>query len=266
MPLQRAFHRPSIFPPGVSPTVTSPADGTAARASHLRLVDPAMDHPSARALIDEGRVRDDAALAAAVMSAESAVATAEQGGDRATLGRALNALARARWRQGRLDDAERVFHEALERGADGTDPRLHVEVMTSLAALAKIRGDFREALRCYEDALAQGRRHSLLEHVLGTLNDVGIAYMALGRLDAAEDAFTEGLTIANALGGLSIRITLEVSHASLQIEKGDLVEAKRRCDNAMKLLAHRGDARASAEVAKIQGIVARETGDLAQAE
>src|SRR5688500_11898873 len=131
MPLQRALTGRPFFPPGVSPTVTSPADGTAARASHLRLVDPAMDHPSARALIDEGRVRDAAALAAAVMSAERAVATAEQGGDRATLGRALNALAAARWRQGRLDDAARLFHEVLERSTDGTDPRLHVEVMTS---------------------------------------------------------------------------------------------------------------------------------------
>ena len=38
--------------------MTSPADGTAARAKHLRLVDPATDHPSVRALIDEGRALD----------------------------------------------------------------------------------------------------------------------------------------------------------------------------------------------------------------
>ena len=59
--------------------------------------------------------------------------------------------------------------------------------------------------------------------------------MALGRHDAAEDAFAEALTIANALGGLSSRVQLEVNSAALQIEKRDFDEAKRRCDRAMAL-------------------------------
>jgi diguanylate cyclase (GGDEF)-like protein/putative nucleotidyltransferase with HDIG domain len=286
--------------------VSSSADGNAARAPHLRLVDPAADHPSARALIDEGRALDklgrrkearacyeealraleppapsiasmllrwiarthevDADYGAAAACAEAAVATAEQGADRNALGHALNVLAAVRWRQGDLDEAERLFHEALQRGTSTTDPRLQVDVMTNLGSLAKIRGDFREALRCYEEALAHGRLHSLLDNILGTLNNLGIANLALRRLDAAEDAFTEALTIANALGGLSIRIQLEVNCASLQIEKGDFAEAKRRCDRAMTLAAHLGDSRANAEAEKVYGIIARETGDLAAAE
>jgi len=286
--------------------VSSPADGTPTRASHLKLLDPATDQPSARALIDEGRgldklgrrkearARYEQALAAldppapsvasmllrwiartyevdadyptAAACAERAVAMAEQGDDRNAIGHALNVLAAVRWRQGDLDEAERLFHEALQRGTSTTDPRLQVDVMTNLGSLAKIRGDFREALRCYEEALAHGRMHSLLDNILGTLNNLGIANMALRRLDAAEDAFTEALTIANALGGLSIRIQLEVNCAALQIEKADYVEAKRRCDRAMSLASHLGDSRANAEADKVYGIIARETGDLVQAE
>ena len=104
---------------------------------------------------------------------------AEQGDDRNALGHALNVLAAVRWRQGDLDEAERLFHEALQRGTSTTDPRLQVDVMTNLGSLAKIRGDFREALRCYEEALAHGRLHSLLDNILGTLNNLGIANMAL---------------------------------------------------------------------------------------
>ena len=286
--------------------MTSPADGNAARVKHLRLVDPATDHPSARALIDEGRALDklgrrkeararyekalesldppapsvasmllrwiartyevDADYATAAACAERAVAMAEEADDRNALGHALNVLAAVRWRQGDLDEADRLFHEALKRGTSTTDPRLQVDVMTNLGSLAKIRGDFREALRCYEEALAHGRLHSLLDNILGTLNNLGIANMALRRLDAAEDAFTEALTIANALGGLSIRIQLEVNCASLQIEKGDYAEAKRRCDRAMSLASQLGDSRANAEAEKVYGIIARETGDLPQAE
>ena len=286
--------------------MTSPADGNAARAKYLRLVDPATDHPSARVLIDEGRALDklgrrkeararyekalesldppapsvasmllrwiarthevDADYAAAAACAERSVAMAEEADDRNALGHALNVLAAVRWRQGDLDEADRLFHEALKRGTSTTDPRLQVDVMTNLGSLAKIRGDFREALRCYEEALAHGRLHSLLDNILGTLNNLGIANMALRRLDAAEDAFTEALTIANALGGLSIRIQLEVNCASLQIEKGDYAEAKRRCDRAMSLASQLGDSRANAEAEKVYGIIARETGDLPQAE
>ena len=208
----------------------------------------------------------DADYGSAGECAEAAVAAAEQADDRSTLGHALNVLAAVRWRQGNLDEAERLFHEALHRGTSASDPRLQVDVITNLGSLAKIRGDFREALRCYEEALALGRLHSLLDNILGTLNNLGIANMALQRLEAAEEAFTEALTIANALGGLSFRVQLEVNFAALQIEKGDFVEAKRRCDRAMQLAEHLGDSRANGEAEKVYGVIARETQDLAAAE
>jgi diguanylate cyclase (GGDEF)-like protein/putative nucleotidyltransferase with HDIG domain len=286
--------------------VTASSDGFAQRAPHLRLVDGAETHAPARALIEEGRTLDklgnraearvlyeralrslesssapmasmllrwiastyevDADYHAAADCAEAAVATAELGDDRNALGHALNVLAAARWRQGELELAQQLFQDALQRGTSTTDPRLHVDVTTNLGSLAKIRGDFREALRYYQDALAHGRRHSLLDNIVGTLNNLGIANMELGRLDAAEDAFSEALTIANALGGLSLRIELEVNFAMLAIERRDYEEARRRCDHGMSLAAHLGDARANAEAEKVYGIIARETGDLVVAE
>ncbi|HEX3434523.1 MAG TPA: diguanylate cyclase, partial [Solirubrobacteraceae bacterium] len=182
------------------------------------------------------------------------------------LGHALNVLAAARWREGKLELADQLFHDALARGTTTTDPRLYVDVTTNLGSLAKIRGDFREALRYYQDALAYGRRHSLLDNIVGTLGNLGIANLELGRLDAADDAFTEALGIADALGGLSLRIELEVNTAALELERRDFDEAKRRCDRAMALAAHLGDGRADGEAQKIYGVIARETGDLAAAE
>jgi diguanylate cyclase (GGDEF)-like protein/putative nucleotidyltransferase with HDIG domain len=277
-----------------------------ARVTHLRLVDSTPEHPSTRALIEDARALDrlgrraearslyeealrsitspspslasmllrwiarsyevDADYQAAEDVAEAAVATAELGDERNALGHALNVLAAVRWRQGDLDHAEQLFHEALERGTSTTDPRLQVDVMTNLGSLASIRGDFREALRYYQDALAHGRLYSLLDNILVALNNLGMANMALGRLDAADEAFTEALTIANALGGLSFRISLEVNCAALQIEKRDFAEAKRRCDRAMALAEHLDDARANGEAEKVYGIIARESGDLATAE
>ena len=208
----------------------------------------------------------DADYRAAEDCAIAAVTTAELSDDRNALGHALNVLGAVRWRQGDLDHAERLFQEALDRGTSSTDPRLRVDVMTNLGTMASIRGDFREALRYFRDALSHGRLHSLLDNIVVALNNLGMANMALGRLDAAEEAFAEALTTANALGGLSTRVQLEVNSAALQIEKRDFEEARRRCDRAMALAKHLDEARANGEASKVYGIIARETGDLAGAE
>ena len=276
------------------------------RPSHLRLIEPGEAQESARALIEEGQQLErvgqrnqareryeealrnldssspavasmllrwiarsyevDADYSAAADCAEAAVASAQQGDDRNALGHALNVLAAVRWRLGDLDAAEQLFHEALERGTSTTDPRLQVDVTTNLGSLAKIRGDYREALRYYQEALAHGRRHSLLDNIVLTLNNLGIANLELGRLEAAEEAFAEALTMANALGGLSMRIQLEVNVATLELERRDFVEAKKRCDRGMALAAHLGDTRANGEAEKVYGIIARETGDSNAAE
>ncbi|MDB4898617.1 MAG: diguanylate cyclase, partial [Gemmatimonadetes bacterium] len=285
---------------------TSSDGSSSPRASHLRLVEGIGDSTSAQELIDEARALDklgrrpearelyeralrsldtpspalasmlmrwiarsyeiDADYSAAADCAVAAVATAELGEERNALGHALNVLAAVRWREGDLDEAERLFHEALARGTSSTDPRLYLDVTTNLGTLAKIRGDFREALRQYQDALAHGRRHSLLENVVVALSNLGSANLELGRLEAAQDAYTEALAIANGLGGLSMRIQLEVNFATLEIARRDYVEATRRCDRGMELAAHLRDPRANGEAEKVYGIIARDTGDLVKAE
>jgi tetratricopeptide (TPR) repeat protein len=208
----------------------------------------------------------DADYDAAADCAEAAVAAAEATDDRSALGHALNVLAAARWRLGELEAAEHIFHDALERGMSAADPRLYVDVTTNLGSLARVRGDVRTSLRYYHDALGHGRRHSLLDNIVGTLNNLGIVYLELARHDEAESSFIEALSIANALGGLSMRIQLEVNLALLETARRDFVEAKRRCDHAMELATHLGDSRANGEAEKIYGVIARETGDLAVAE
>src|SRR4051812_35199020 len=208
----------------------------------------------------------DADYNAAEDCAVAAVATAELSSDRNTLGHAPNVLAAVRWRQGQLDEATRLFPEALDRGTTATDPRLQVDVMTNLGTMASIRGDFREALRYFQDALATGRMHSLLDNIVAALNNLGLANMALGRHDAAEEAFAEGLAIADALGGLSTRVELEVNIAALHLERRNFEEAQRRCDRAMMLAEHLDDARANGEASRVYGVIARETGDFVNAE
>jgi diguanylate cyclase (GGDEF)-like protein/putative nucleotidyltransferase with HDIG domain len=247
--------------------VTTSADAAAsARAAHLRLVGESEELVPAGALIGEALALDAAGrYGEAIASAERAVAVAaEEGSD--ALGSALAALAGVHWHRGALDEAERLLHDALARVAEPAEPRFRVELLRRLAALAGVRGEFRHAVRHLEEALGHARRHALLDDVLLTLAQLGHAHLALHRLEAAEDAFTEGLAIANALGGPAYRMRLESRLATLALERGDLSDAKRRCDRAAALAVPGSDERAHAETERTRGVVARESGDLGAAE
>src|SRR5258708_37766734 len=188
----------------VSPTAVPSMTESSAPTRHLRLLDAPARGATTTTLIEEARALDklghraearaqyeaalrslaapspsmasmlmrwiartyevDADYRAAEDCATAAVAAAEVAEDRNALGHALNVLAAVRWRQGDLDHAAQLFQEALERGTTTTDPRLQVDVMTNLGTMAGIRGDFREALRFFQEALSHGRLHSLLDN------------------------------------------------------------------------------------------------------
>ncbi|MEP6622515.1 MAG: HD domain-containing phosphohydrolase [bacterium] len=208
----------------------------------------------------------DSDYQAAADCAEAAVAAAEASGDKRALGSALSVLAAARWREGYFTVAERLFRDVLACGTSAIDPRLHVEVLTNLGSIAKTRGDYREALKCYQDAVIHGRRHSLLDNVVVALNNLGLANVEVDRLDAAEAAFEEAAMLANTLGALSLRAQVELNGVLLQIARRDFGEAGRRCHHVMALASELGDSRTFGEIAKAYGIIARETGDAATAE
>lgn len=198
---------------------------------------------------------------AAADCAEAAVGAAEASGDKRALGKALSVLGAARWREGYVALAERLFREALECGTSAADPRLHVEIMTNLGSIAKIRGDYREALRCYQDAVTNARRYTLPDNLVVALNNLGLANLEIDRLDAAASAFDEALKHATAQDNHSLRAQSELNCVLLHIAKQDFAEAIGRCDHAAGMASALGDTRTLGEIAKARGIISRELGD-----
>ena len=203
---------------------------------------------------------------AAADCAEAAVGAAEASGDKRALGQALSVLAAARWREGYVVLAERLFRDVLECGTSTSDPRLHLEVLINLGSIAKVRGDYRDALRCYQDAVTHGRRHSLMDNLVVALNNLGLANLEVDRLDVAEAAFEEALMHANSQGGLALRVQAELNCVLLHIAKRDYGEATRRCDHVTVLATELGDSRTFGEIAKAHGIISREQNDAVNAE
>ncbi|MBA3891671.1 MAG: diguanylate cyclase, partial [Gemmatimonadaceae bacterium] len=93
-----------------------------------------------------------------------------------------------------------------------------------------------------------------------------MTYTRMDRWETAERAYEEAVQIAQVLGDLPTRVTLEVNRAGLWIARGEYARAREACDLAMSLSDSLPDEHALGEAHKCYGIIARQTGDYVEAE
>ncbi|GLC27298.1 diguanylate cyclase [Roseisolibacter agri] len=197
---------------------------------------------------------------------EAALAVAEATADDAAAGHATNLQAIVRWRQGELDEAERLYLTARGRALRAKDAKLAAMTAQNLGVLANVRGDYEVARRHYEASLAEYRALGLLRDVCVALNNLGLLHTHERRWEDAHRAFAEASEIADLAGDLSTRIMLDVNFAELWVARGEYAYAQGAVRHALDLAARTGDAAAIGQATKLQGIIAREAGDLEEAE
>jgi eukaryotic-like serine/threonine-protein kinase len=116
-----------------------------------------------------------------------------------TLAVAVNNLGLLRHGQGEYDEAERLYHEAVElhRRAHGDDHPQTLVTLSNLGALLQLRGRLVEADSLTREVLATRRRVFGDHHpdVAATLASMGQISYALGRYDDAERYYLESLSI-----------------------------------------------------------------------
>jgi tetratricopeptide (TPR) repeat protein len=86
------------------------------------------------------------------------------------------------WEQGRVEEAEAAYRQAIEADPEATAPRLR------LAGLQLAQQRYHEGLRSYQSVLALQPDDQTLGHVyLG----MGLAYLHTGSRELARQAFTQ---------------------------------------------------------------------------
>ncbi|MDF1503709.1 diguanylate cyclase [Roseisolibacter sp. H3M3-2] len=285
-------HPATAAPPGPAP-LRPDADGAGARTTAVWLAEGhaaerAGQREQARACFERAlftmRAAADAAQASATLRwiartyleeaeheaawdcLEAALAVAEAAGDGAACGHAVNIQAVVRWRQGDLDEAERLYLNARGRALQARDAKLAAMTAQNLGVLASIRGDRGVALQHYEASLSDYRALGLLRDVCVALNNLGLLHTLERRWEDAHRAFAEATEIADLAGDQSTRIVLDVNFAELWVARGEYAYAQAAVRHALDLATRTGDAAAIGQATKLQGIIARETGDLEAAE
>jgi tetratricopeptide (TPR) repeat protein len=181
-------------------------------------------------------IRGDDHLAGALF--ERSIDAARRLGDRRVLARSLLMAAWVPFRQGRLDDADGMFREALDvsRGGEGTDRWAEVRALVGIANVTSLAGIESDALALGREALSVGEAASQPFSTAIAHQVVGASMRRLLELDEAiehADASVLGLRELGArwelASALADRGTIRRLQGSLDDAATDLREALVLC-------------------------------------
>ncbi len=141
-------------------------------------------------------------------------------------------MGRASFLQQAWIEAERIFNDAAEEAQ--TD-RHRAYALSWLGRTRVWAGEAEFAREPLSRSAREMRRTGNLEGLLDVLDGLGLAEMLTGRMPAARKHLEEALSIAESLGFVDRKLTLETSLAEEAFAKGDLDEAVRRVNLAIAL-------------------------------
>lgn len=105
--------------------------------------------------------------------------------------------------QGRYTESYRFFTQAMEKAAVcfGTDSLKYGTILMNRAGTSRMSGDVDKAIVDFETALdIVSQKENCGPVIASTWNNLGLAYLAAGRLEDAESALVRGVEIASQVG------------------------------------------------------------------
>jgi putative nucleotidyltransferase with HDIG domain len=209
---------------------------------------------------------DDGDAAAGMDCLAAALAVAEACENPGEIAHTVNVMAIGHVQRGLLEEAHRLYIEAGRMARVAGDESLVAMVEQNLGVIASMRGDVATALEHHTRSVERYRALGLKDELARQLNNIGIAYFGVGRFVDADAAYAEALSIARDSGDSWTRLMVEVNRVTLLIERDDFGTARETCDRILLEASAIRETRLLAETYKHYGVIARETGALADAE
>ena len=209
---------------------------------------------------------EDGQMDAAMDCLHAAHAIAQLNGDVSGIAQAVNSLAGVNLQRGDLDQAERLYREAITALGEADEPRLRAMVGHNLGVIANTRGDLELALTHYEASLNAYRAVGMYQFVPRLLNNMGMVYAHLERWADADRAYAEALSQADVQGDAPTALMVRVNMTDMWLARGQVTRAAGYCAEVTAEASALGDHRALGEAAKHRGIISRRQGRLADSE
>jgi putative nucleotidyltransferase with HDIG domain len=219
-----------------------PGDGTAASAILRRI---------GRTYIDDGQF--DVALDCLA----AALAVSQSIDEPSGIAQAINSMAGAHLSRGELDVAIGLYVQAQEVAARAGDDHLKAMISQNMGIIASMRGDLPSALDHYSASLNTYRLAGLAEYLGPLLNNIGMVYTQLDRLDEAQAAYDEALDHCGVTGDTPNRLLALINAAALWLARGDVDRSAQLCHTVLSEAIEAGDQRSMGEAYKNLGVIAR---------
>jgi putative nucleotidyltransferase with HDIG domain len=236
----------------------------------------------ARCFVEEANIE----AAEDCLDVAEAVARAE--GDAAGIAHATNLRAIAAQQLGDLALARQLYTQARRQAQGAGASALVAMLDQNLGTVANIRGEFSEAQRRYRQSLRAYRVLGMEYAMTQVLNNLGMLYTDLREWSAAEDSLSDAVRAAKASGDVAGRLRAEANRVELCIARGQYRKARQLARRLLAASGHIGGfgrggqpdrtSRAGGQPDSIQagawlgeihkhlGVIARELGDMPEAE
>jgi tetratricopeptide (TPR) repeat protein len=182
------------------------------------------------------------------------------------LAAALNCMGNVRQSAGRLDEAELLLQEAGQVAELAGLTRLAVMVEQNLGTIASIRGDNAAAFARYNSALARYEQENDAEGAAWVLNNLGMIHTERGKWNDALACFTRAMTLSDERGDAEMVATVNVNLAGMHHRAQQYDMARVAADCAFAIFTRLDSKQGLGEVAKLYGMLYRDTGKLQLAE
>ncbi len=203
--------------------------------------------------------------AAATDVLEAAVAAARLAGDGVAIAQAINVVAIVEQRGGNLEKAAALYVESKAEAISAGDRALVAMIDQNAGTVANIRGDISGALDSFRMSLAGYQELGMPRYSGQVLNNIGLAYVDLGNLEAAEECYAQALLEFAETGDRPLMDEVAVNQVQLWIAMGRYENAERQASGLLE-----GQNQQSmpwiGEVYRHLGVIARERADYSEAE
>ena len=136
---------------------------------------------------------------------------------------------------GRYPESYAFFTEAMEQAAlcFGADSLKYGTILMNRAGTSRMSGDVEKAIPDFETALGiVSKKENCGPVIASTWNNLGLAYLAAGRLDEAESALVRGVEIASQVGKTFMVGTGLINLASVCVKLGRNEDALKYAERA----------------------------------
>ncbi len=179
--------------------------------------------------------------------------------------RAVNLLGIVAFEQGRLEDAERCFGEALELSRVVDDTRMAANASNNLASVAHLRNRSDLALSLYRAALLSYQRLGDRRGTAQTYHNLGLTFRQQHEWEDAEQAALQAVRHAEEVGERSLMALAVMGRAEIHLDRGEPDLARLELSRAERLSREADDEVGLAEVARLRALLALKEGKYAVA-